>query len=143
VNAKSTEEVSITKIRPRIGRWELNEHNEVVLIGTHCSACGEVTFPEHRICVKCGSESTEETRINGPATLRNYTIVHQLPRGFTSPLVVGYGEFHDQLLILAPIVDVARDQLHEGMQLTLCVGVTRIDEDGEPMESYQFKPFEE
>jgi uncharacterized OB-fold protein len=129
-----------TKIRPRIGRWEVDDHNEVALLGTHCAACGEVAFPEHQICVNCGSESTEVVRIKGPATLRNYTIVHQLPPGFERPWVVGYGDFNGQLVVLAPIVAASPDDLHEGMPLSLCVGVTKVDDDGEEMNSYQFTP---
>lgn len=129
-----------TKIGPRIGRWEGDDGNEVALLGTRCAACGEVAFPEHQICVNCGSESTEVVRIKGPATLRNYTIVHQLPPGFERPWVVGYGEFDGQVLVLAPIVAASRDELHEGMSLSLCVGVTKVDDDGEEMKSYQFTP---
>lgn len=129
-----------TKIRPRIGRWEVDDHSEVALLGTRCAACGEVAFPEHQICVNCGSESTEVVRIKGPATLRNYTIVHQLPPGYERPWVVGYGEFDSQLSVLAPIVAVSRYELHEGLSLSLCVGVTKVDDDGEEMYSYQFTP---
>ena len=129
-----------TKIRPRIGRWEVDQRKEVVLLGTRCAACGEVAFPEHQICVKCGSESTEVFRITGPAILRNYTIVHQLPPGFETPWVVGYGEFDGQVIVLAPIVAASRDELHEGMSLGLCIGVTKVDDDGEEMYSYQFTP---
>lgn len=129
-----------TKIRPRIGRWEVDDHNEVALLGTLCSACGEVAFPEHRICVNCGSESTEEFRIKGSATLRNFTIVHQLPPGFEKPWVVGYGDFEGRLVVLAPIVAASPDDLHEGTLLSLCIGLTKTDDDGEMLDSYQFTP---
>jgi uncharacterized OB-fold protein len=136
----SEKAASSTRIRPRIGRWEIDDQGEVVLLGTRCGECGEVAFPEHQICVNCGSESTSEIRIKGPATLRNYTIVHQLPPGFKSPWVVGYGEFDGQMVILAPIVGATRDELHEGMALGLCVGVTKVEDDGEELHSYQFTP---
>ena len=131
-----------TKIRPRVGRWEIDEQGEVTLLGTHCNDCGETAFPEHSICVKCGSESTELAHIGGPATLRNFTVVHQLPSGFKSPWAVGYGDFAGELVVLAPIVGAAPEDLHEGITLKLSVGVTSVDKDGEEFETYQFTPVE-
>ena len=127
------------KIRPRIGGWEVAEDGEVSLVGTRCTSCGETFFPEHAVCGKCGSSDTEQVRLNGPARLFSYTIVHQLPAGFTGPLAVGYGELEGGVLVLAPI-DAPPDRLTPGMPLALHVGVTRIDEDGEPMMSYRFRP---
>ncbi len=134
---KKTEEP--VKVRPRIGRWELTDDGEVILIGSECTSCGESFFPEHRACVLCGSEQTAEMRLRGPAKLFSYTVVHQLPAGFDGPLVVGYGEFEGGVLVLAPI-DAAPDRLREGQRLALHIGVTRIDEDGEQMLSYRFRP---
>lgn len=127
------------KIRPRIGRWEVAESGDVSLIGTRCTRCSETFFPEHSVCGKCGSSDTEEVRLSGPARLFSHTIVHQLPAGFSGPLAVGYGELEGGVLVLAPI-DAPPDRLTAGMPLVLHVGVTRIDEDGEPMMSYRFRP---
>lgn len=139
VAERSESRGTVVKIPPRIGRWEVAKHGEVSLIGTRCTTCSETFFPEHRPCGKCGSAATEEVRLKGPATLRSYTIVHQLPTGFSGPLVVGYAELEGNTLVLAPI-DATRDQLKEGLLLTVHVGVTRIGDDGEPMMSYRFKP---
>lgn len=127
------------KIRPRIGRWEVSEGGDVSLIGTRCRQCGEEFFPEHAVCGKCGSSDTEEIRLVGPAQLFSYTIVHQLPAGFPKEMTVGYGKLAGDVLVLAPI-DGPTDQLTVGMPLELHIGVTRIDDDGEPMESYRFRP---
>jgi uncharacterized OB-fold protein len=127
------------KIRPRIGRWEVAADGEVQLIGTRCTRCEETFFPEHAVCGKCGSQDTEEVHLKGPARLFTFTVVHQLPAGFTGPLAVGYGELEGKVLVLAPI-DGAASDLKPGMPLALHEGVTRIDEDGEPMMSYRFRP---
>ena len=125
------------KIRPRIGHWAVAANGEVTLLASRCDECGEGFFPAHEICGRCGGEKLSELKLHAPAILRSYTIVHQLPAGFTGPLAVGYGEFPGQVLVLAPI-DAAPGSLRGGMTLGLRVGVTRIDEDGEPMESYRF-----
>ncbi len=127
------------RIRPRIGRWETAQTGEISLIGTHCSRCGETFFPEHAVCAKCGSSDTAEARLTGPARLATFTVVHQLPAGFSGPLTIGYGELDGGVLVLAPI-DGPADRLSTGMPLDLQVGVTWVDEDGEPMTSYRFRP---
>jgi scaffold protein (connect acetoacetyl-CoA thiolase and HMG-CoA synthase) len=127
------------KIRPRIGRWEVGPNGEVGLIGSRCTVCGETFFPEHAVCARCGSEATEEIRLHGPARLGAFTVVHQVPAGFSGPLAVGYGRLEGDVLVLAPI-DAPPDQLATGMPLDLHVGETWIDDDGEPMLSYRFQP---
>jgi len=129
----------VAKIRPRIGRWDVAENGEVSLVGTRCTSCGESFFPERRVCGRCRSEATEEIRLKGPARLDSYTVVHQLPAGFAAPLAIGYAALGGDVLVLAPI-DAAPDLLRVGMPLALRVGVTRIDDDGEPMTSYRFAP---
>jgi uncharacterized OB-fold protein len=126
------------KIRPRIGHWEVDPDGGIALLATRCTACGEVVFPAHTVCARCGSEATETFRLRGPARLGAYTVVHQLPSGFSGPLAVGYGQFDEGVLVLAPI-DVPPDQLSPGMILDLHVGQTWVDDDGEPMPSYRFE----
>lgn len=61
----------------------------------------------------------------------------------TAPMTVGYGEFADGVLVLAPI-DHA-EPLQAGATLDLHIGITGVDDDGEPVVTYRFRarPFEE
>lgn len=127
-------------IKPRIGEWQTDVSGAIYLIGTHCTNCNESFFPGRDLCVRCGSPATERHEVQGPATLRSYTVVHQLPPGFESPWTVGYGVFLDEVVVLAPIVGARGDELHEGTQLELREGVTLIDSDGGELISYQFTP---
>jgi uncharacterized OB-fold protein len=137
--AEGRERADAVTIRPRIGRWEVDANGEVSLIGSRCTSCDETYFPEQAVCGRCGGTSTEQIRLAGPARLFSYTIVHQLPSGFTAPMTVGYAELDGGVLVLAPI-DATAAQLAPGMALDLHEGVTRIDEAGEPMLSYRFRP---
>lgn len=137
--AEPVKRADAVRIRPRIGRWRVEEDGEVRLLGSRCLRCGETFFPEHAMCGRCGSSDLEEARLAGPARLYSFTVVHQLPAGFTGPLAVGYGELAPGVLVLAPI-DVPTDQLTPGMSLEIHEGVTRVDEDGESMMSYRFRP---
>jgi len=128
-------------IAPRIGRWEVTADGEVVLIGTHCTSCGENLFPERPVCSRCGKRTVEETRFRGPATLLSYSVVHQAPGGFTAPLAVGYGTLPDDVVVLAPI-EADPSALHKGMQLRLVEGVTSTAEDGSEFRTYRYRPTE-
>lgn len=124
-------------IRPRIGRWHVAADGAVTLVGTHCRDCGETTFPDRRICPRCRSEATEERRLAGPARLHSATVVHQVERGMAGPMTVGYGELEEGVLVLAPI---DHDEPPEaGTLLDLHVGITGVDENGEPMTTYRFR----
>ncbi len=126
-------------IAPRIGRWETGEGGEVTLVGSHCTTCGESLFPERAVCSNCGHRTIEEIRLHGPATLASYTVIHQVPAGFTGPMAVGYGTFPNDVIVLAPI-DAHADELHHGMSLALHEGVTSVDKDGTPFRTYRFRP---
>lgn len=123
----------------RIGRWEVAPDGEVTLLGTHCTSCGEVLFPARSVCSRCGRRTVEEARLRGPATLTSFTVVHQAPAGFTPPIVVGYGQLADDVMILAPI-DADPATLRPGTLLRLSEGVTSVDDDGAPIRTYRFRP---
>ncbi|MFI5042995.1 MAG: Zn-ribbon domain-containing OB-fold protein [Acidimicrobiales bacterium] len=126
-------------IAPRIGRWEVDSAGLATLLGSHCTACGETLFPERPVCSRCGSRAMEEVHLRGPATLTSYTVVHQVPHGFTAPLVVAYGQIQGDLMVLAPI-DAAVGELRPGLQMELHEGVTSVDDDGTPFRTYRFRP---
>lgn len=127
------------KMQPRIGRWKESQDGKVRLIASRCASCGEVVFPERSLCPRCRSNVMEEVPLSGPVSLYSFTVVHQLPAGFTSPMVVGYGRFEEGVLIFAPI-DGEPESLKPGLPLELHTGVTRVDANGEPMVTYRFRP---
>jgi len=121
----------------RIGRWEVGPGGDVTLIGVRCQTCGEVTFPERDYCPRCRSTQLEQARLDGPARLLSYTIVHQAPAGFATPMAVGYGVFPGDAVVLAPI-DAEPDRLAKGMMMRVTEGQTSVAADGTPFISYRF-----
>jgi len=121
----------------RIGRWEDGPNGDVTHIGVRCRTCGEVTFPERENCPRCRSTDLEEARLDGPAKLLSYTIVHQAPPGFATPMAVGYGVLPGDAVVLAPI-DAPPDQLAKGMMMRVTEGQTSTAADGTPFTSYRF-----
>ena len=128
-------------VAPRIGRWEVAADGEVVLIGSHCTSCGENLFPERPVCSRCGKRTVDEARFSGPAKLLSYTVVHQAPAGFSGPSAVGYGTLPDELVVLAPI-EADPSALRKGMPLQLVEGVTSTGDDGSEFKTYRYRPLE-
>jgi uncharacterized OB-fold protein len=124
---------------PRIGRWEVAADGDVVLVGSHCARCGENFFPERAVCSRCGSVAIDGIRLAGPARLTSYTFVHQVPAGFASPVIIGYGKLAGDVIVLAPI-DAEPGAVHTGMSLRLHEGVTSMADDGTPFHTYRFRP---
>jgi uncharacterized OB-fold protein len=124
-------------LQPRIGRWTADADGAVALHGNRCLNCGERFFPERAYCPRCRSNDLDESLMAGDATLLSYTVVHQAPAGFTTPLVVGYGVFEGDAVVLAPI-DAPVENLHKGMILHLHEGPTSVSADGSSFVTYRF-----
>jgi scaffold protein (connect acetoacetyl-CoA thiolase and HMG-CoA synthase) len=124
--------------KPRVGEWE-EADGRVYLIASRCVSCGEIFFPARRVCLRCARDAMERVRLSGPARLANYTVIHQVPAGFPSPLVAGYGEFEPGVSVFAPI-DGEAEALKPGMPLELRVGPIRSYENGESLVAYRFRP---
>jgi uncharacterized OB-fold protein len=125
-------------VQPRIGRWSVADDGAVTLHGNSCRNCGETFFPERAHCPRCRSTDLDEVLLAGPAKLLSYTVVHQAPAGFATPLAVGYGAFAGDAVVLAPI-DAPLDSLHKGMTLALTKGQTSVATGGTPFVSYRFE----
>ena len=122
---------------PRIGRWSVADDGEVTLIGNRCRRCAEQFFPERAYCPRCRSTDLEEAQLRGPVKLLSYTVVHQAPPGFETPMLVGYGSFPGDAVVLAPI-DAPADRLRKGMMLRVREGVTSRAPDGATLISYRY-----
>ena len=126
---------------PRIGRWEVGADGDVALLGTRCRSCGETTFPERVNCPRCRSTALDPARIQGPGKLLSWTVVHQAPAGFPTPLAVGYVALPGEVVVLAPI-DAPRERLAKGLAVRVTEGETSVAADGTPLVSYRFAPAE-
>jgi uncharacterized OB-fold protein len=111
----------------------------VTLLGNRCRVCGETSFPDRAYCPRCRSEDLEPARIEGPAKLMSWTVVHQAPPAFTTPLAVGYAVLPGNVVVLGPI-DAPRERLAKDLRLRVVEGQTSVASDGTPLVSYRFAP---
>jgi uncharacterized OB-fold protein len=113
------------------------------LIGSICNNCGEVVFPRKTMCPNCCSDKVEETFIGPRGKLYSFTIIYQpAPIGYKGPIPYGVVkvEMPEGLRITghATVSDPAR--LRVGMDMELIVDRLSIDNNGNDIIGFKFKP---
>jgi uncharacterized OB-fold protein len=122
----------------------LSSLEEVRLLGSHCTSCGETTLGSKTICLNCGSDTVRDIALSRRGVLWTYTVVRFRPPGDYRgpepfvPFGLGLVELPDGLRVMAPIVcDI--DRLQIGMKLDFHPYLRR-DETGTQMVAFAFKP---
>ncbi|MBB6306054.1 Zn-ribbon domain-containing OB-fold protein [Xanthobacter tagetidis] len=109
------------------------------LLGGACRACGARSFPRAAVCTDCLSIDVETLALPSEGRLYSYSVVHQAPKGWDVPYVLGYVDLPDGLRVLAhiaaPPAAIAIDQ-----QVRLALGVVGTDAAGAPLSTYTFVP---
>ncbi len=116
------------------------------LIGSKCTACGNVTFPKRAVCPRCVKPGTmEEYHIYGGGKLNTFSIVNAALPGFKAPSIQAYVDLDEGPRIWSLITGVEPDpkNLSMGMELELVVEKVREDAQGNELMSYQFRPAKE
>jgi uncharacterized OB-fold protein len=109
------------------------------LLGGACRACGARSFPRAAVCTDCLSIDVETLALPSEGRLYSYSVVHQAPKGWDVPYVLGYVDLPDGLRVLAhiaaPPAAIAIDQ-----QVRRALGVVGTDAAGAPLSTYTFVP---
>ena len=115
------------------------------LFGGRCKACGEIVFPPVEYCLKpdCRSE-VEKIELSSKGKLYSYTIARISTPLFSPPYVIAVVELPEGIKILSrmDIDESDFDKLEINMDLDLTVGVVGLNDKGQRVLSYMFKPAE-
>jgi uncharacterized OB-fold protein len=107
------------------------------LLGGRCRACEDLSFPRAAVCTNCLSEDIETVDLPEQGTLYSYSIVHQAPKGWNVPYVLGYVDLPNTVRVFAHI-DVPHADLTVDMKVKLSIGVVGTDAAGAPRSTYTF-----
>lgn len=84
------------------------EDGQLHLLGSRCSACGKVFFPQQALCTECFQEGTlKEHPLSTRGKLYSSTIVEReslAPKGFQVPYAYGYVNLPEGVRVLSKIV---------------------------------------
>ena len=110
-----------------------------VLVAGRCKSCDAISFPKAAVCTECLALDIDTTHLSRDGVLYSFSVVHQAPKGWTVPYVLGYVDLPDDIRVLAHIAaspdDVVIDQ-------KVRLGTARVGTgaDGAPLMSYVFAP---
>ncbi len=130
----------------QIARSWRQQPTNLRLIGSSCTACGALDFPERIRCVKCGAGDLVNHRYSGRAEVLTHTLVFEAPRGFADqvPYVAALVRLVEGPIVAAMLTDVDPENVRVGMPVEMVT--RRISADGESgpiLYGYKFAPTEE
>jgi uncharacterized OB-fold protein len=119
------------------------------LIGSRCTECGIITFPTQDSCPRCATTAMEEHLLARRGTLWAWTTQDFPPpsppyAGPTGdafvPYGVGYVELPGEVKVETRLTEAGPDVLRLGMEMELVVVPFRIDDDGNEVVTFAFRP---
>ena len=133
-------------IDPELFQWPADDPH---LIGSQCLACENVTFPAQSSCPKCSGKSVEKIELSSTGTLWTWTSQNFRPKSpyrgddtpeTFKPYYLGYVELPGQVRVESRLAVADESQLHIGMNMELVILPFRIDEAGNEVMIYAFRP---
>jgi uncharacterized OB-fold protein len=128
---------------PGEGFWSA-EKDGLHLIGSHCTKCGQNYFPPREICPECFAKGVEAKmepiQLSSRGKLYSYSIVHVAPKRFNPPYGIGYVDFPEKVRVLGQLTTCDPKQLKVDMEVQAELGRIAVDEQGNEVQSYKFRP---
>ena len=122
--------------------WRQQSSN-LRLVGSRCTSCGTILFPERIRCSGCGSTELEDHRLSGRGTIIAVTTVFEAPRGFESqvPYFAALIELEEGPVICAMLTDVDQKDVSVGEKVTMVTRrILAHGDDGPIIYAYKFTP---
>lgn len=123
---------------------------DVRLLGSRCTACSSLYFPEALSCrnPKCHTKSVQRTHLPGTGTLLSFTIQRYRPPPLFrmddwSPYAIGLVDLGDGLQVMGMLHGIPLNDIPIGVKLKVVARPLFIGPDGSGTLTYQFAPLGE
>jgi uncharacterized OB-fold protein len=122
---------------------------EPALLCSRCNNCGIAAFPAAQSCMACGSQSVSQETLPNRGTLWTWTVQQFMPKspynsGETpetfKPYGVGYVELPGGVRVEGRLTENDPAKLHIGMEMEVVFDTWRIDENGDEIVNFFFRP---
>jgi len=114
------------------------------LVGSRCSHCRRDYFPPREVCPKCFPEGfehkMEKSKLSSRGKLYTYSIVQVAPKRFLPPYALGYVDFPEGVRVLGQLTTTDPSRIKIGMMVQAELGRIAVDEQGNDVMSYKFRP---
>lgn len=109
------------------------------LIGSRCTHCGKVFYPQTVFCNECLGSDFEEKELSAQGEIYSYTITSVPVAKFPSPHAVGMISIpEDKVRVVAPLVYEEGCEYHVGAKVDMVID-TFWEEDESIVLGYKFK----
>ncbi|MFC1845850.1 Zn-ribbon domain-containing OB-fold protein [Chloroflexota bacterium] len=144
--ADETRQQNRVGVRDDIFTDPLYPSEQVRLKGSKCRVCGEVFLGKYGSCGNCANADMEDVVLGDKGKLWTYTVIRNRPPGDYKgsdpfvPFGEGLIELPEGIRLLTPLTDCDIENLKIGTEWQLVVDVLYVDEEGNEVMSFKFKP---
>ena len=128
---------------PSESSWVI-EGDGLHLLGNRCKNCEQSYFPAREVCPRCFAEGKEtqmeKVKLSSQGKLYSYSTVQVAPKRFLPPYTLGYVDLPEGVRVLGQITTTDPAQLKADTQVQAELGRVAVDEQGNEVMSYKFRP---
>ena len=119
------------------------------LLASRCGQCGIATFPAAESCMACSGQDVSIEELPRKGTLWTWTVQQFMPKSpyhsnetpeTFKPYGVGYVELPGGVRVEGRLTENDPRKLHIGMEMELLFDTYRVEENGDEVISFFFKP---
>jgi len=119
------------------------------LLASRCRQCGIATFPAAESCMACSGQDVSIEELPHKGTLWTWTVQQFMPKSpyhsnetpeTFKPYGVGYVELPGGVRVEGRLTENDPKKLHIGMEMELLFDTYRVEESGDEVISFFFKP---
>ena len=116
------------------------------LVGSKCTDCGRLSFPNRAVCPKCNSRNNENYQYVGRGKIISFTNINSPPKEhkYNLPFAVALIQLMEGPVITAQITDARAEELEIGMEVEMVTRkIMEYNDDGIICYGYKFRPIVE
>ena len=139
----------MTTLKPDLDRksfrpveFEVTPEGEGFLLGSRCTECEAYFFPIRAACARCLHQELETIRFSTTATLYTFSVVRQSTPDFEVPYALGYVDLPEGVRVMTQLTGLEPEDYQLGMEMELVVEPFGLDDDGNELTGYRFRPKE-
>ena len=128
------------------GVWsEPDGNGKISLLGSKCLKCGELFFPkkEAGVCTNCQAAQFDEVKLSSEGKIYSYSVVEIRPPGYYQgevPYALAFIDLPEGIQIETLLTQCDFNELKVGLPVEMILDTLHVDEDGNDVICYKFRP---